>query len=189
MKKKREEKQEVILCGNRQCSACGKCNLHFWECPLFKSETKRATLLNRTESTVEPKQKRVRQLNHNKANEAYKGNTSGITEDSEQIAVIEYCKLHGIVVVHVANESKRSVVYGAKLKKMGLRKGFPDMFIPTAKKGYHGLMVELKRDEKSKPTAEQLQWVEYLNKQGYYACVCYGAGQAIEKIKNYFKEQ
>ncbi|MDE6586151.1 MAG: VRR-NUC domain-containing protein [Clostridia bacterium] len=108
------------------------------------------------------------------------------TEDAEQEAVIEYCTLKGIKVVHIPNESKRTPVYGAKLKRIGLREGFPDLAFPTPRKGYHGLYIELKRDRTCKPTAEQWRWINYLNGQGYRATVCYGASEAIEEINWYF---
>lgn len=79
------------------------------------------------------------------------------TESSEQQAVIEYCSYCGIDVVHIPNEGKRSERYGAELKRLGMRKGFPDLFIPQSKKGYHGLFIELKRDITRKPTKDQLE--------------------------------
>ena len=115
------------------------------------------------------------------------GNTrSNKTEAGEQEVVIDYCALFRIDIVHIPNEGKRSATYGAKLKRTGLRKGFPDLFIPAARKGYHGLFIELKRDRNSMPTAEQLAWIGKLNTNGYYATVCYGAAAAIEEIKKYF---
>lgn len=110
------------------------------------------------------------------------------TEDNEQEAVIEYCELKHIVAVHIPNESKRSIAYGAKMKRIGLRKGFPDIFIQTARKDLHGLMIELKRDKKSRVSPEQLAWITYLNEQGYKAMVCYGANEAINEIERYFTE-
>lgn len=110
------------------------------------------------------------------------------TESSEQQAVIEYCSYCGIDVVHIPNEGKRSERYGAELKRLGMRKGFPDLFIPQAKKGYHGLFIELKRDITRKPTKDQLEWIAKLNGAGYYATVCYGADAAIKEIKKYIKE-
>lgn len=113
---------------------------------------------------------------------------SKITESGEQQAVIEYCEYSGITIVHIANEGKRSARYGAELKRLGLRKGFPDLFISEARKGFYGLFLELKRDVKSKPTKEQLEWIAKLNAAGYYATVCYGGDAAIREIKTYFKE-
>lgn len=150
-----------MTCANTRCSACGKCNLSPLDCPLFKSAAE----------VVQRKSKPIKQHT---------------TEDAEQEIVIEYCVLKGIEVVHIPNESKRSPAYGAKMKRMGLRRGFPDLLFPTPKKGYHGLYIELKRDKTCKPTAEQWQWINYLNGQGYRATVCYGAGEAIDEIGWYF---
>lgn len=152
-----------MTCANTRCSSFGNCDLGF-DCPLFVLQKK------------SPQRKKI---------EPFEKIT---TEDAEQEAVIEYCDLKRIVCVHIPNESKRSPSYGAKMKRMGLRKGFPDMFIPIARKGYHALFVELKRDRTCKPTKEQLLWIDYLNKQGYRATVCYGAGEAIGEIEEYFKE-
>ena len=108
------------------------------------------------------------------------------TEEQEQSTVIEYCDLKKIPVVHVPNEGKRSIAYGAKLKKIGMRKGFPDLFIPVAKHGYHGLFIEMKDGTgKKKPTKEQLEWITVLVANGYYACVRHGAQAAIQEINAY----
>ena len=107
------------------------------------------------------------------------------TEDDIQEAVVEYCDLMHIVCVHIPNESKRSAAYGAKMKRMGLRKGFPDLFIPTARQGFHGLFIELKRDRLAYPKKEQREWIEYLNRQGYHAVICWGVDEAIDEIKKY----
>lgn len=107
------------------------------------------------------------------------------TESGEQEAVVQFCELMRIPVVHIPNEGKRSAAYAAQMKRMGLAKGFPDLFIPVARSGFHGLFIELKRDRGSKPTAEQKSWIEYLNRAGYRAAVCHGADAAIEEIKNY----
>lgn len=150
-----------MKCANTRCSACGKCNLTLLDCALFKS------------SAEVPQRKRITAK-------------STTTEDAEQETVIEYCILKGIEVVHIPNESKRSPAYGAKMKRMGLRKGFPDLSFPTPRKGYHGLYIELKRDKTCKPTPEQWEWINYLNEQGYRAAVCYGAGEAIDEINWYY---
>ena len=121
-----------------------------------------------------------------KVTKGKKAPRSNTTEDAEQEVVIDYCELNRIDIVHIPNEGKRSATYGAKLKRTGLRKGFPDLFIPAARKGYHGLFIELKRDRNSLPTNEQLAWIGKLNACGYYATVCYGATAAIEEIKKYF---
>lgn len=107
------------------------------------------------------------------------------TETTEQQAVVEFCEYAGIEIVHIPNEGKRSARYGAELKRIGLRKGFPDLFVPKAVKGVYGLFIELKKDKTSYPTKEQMEWIAKLNAEGYHAEVCYGADAAIHLIKKY----
>ncbi len=106
-------------------------------------------------------------------------------EDQEQQAVVEYCDLMGIPIVHIPNEGKRSAAYGAKMKRMGLRSGFPDLFVPLARGGYHGLFIEMKA-EGGRATPEQKKWVAKLNAHGYRATVCVGADAAINELNKYF---
>lgn len=149
-----------MKCGNTRCSGVGECSA-WGECDMFQPSV-----------TVKKREKAPK---------------SFTTEEAEQEAVIAFCELERIDVVHIPNEGKRSAVCGARLKRTGLRKGFPDLFIPAARKGYHGLFIELKRDRNSMPTAEQMEWIGKLNANGYYATVCYGATAAIEEIRKYFR--
>lgn len=136
----------MTYCANTQCSEYGNCNLGS-KCDYFKPTSEKQKTKRNTE----------------------KPNNLTLSEDDEQITVMQYCELKHIIAVHIPNESKRSVAYGAKMKRMGLRKGFPDIFIPTARKGFYGLFIELKRDRQSRVSAEQIAWITYLNKQGYKA--------------------
>ena len=108
------------------------------------------------------------------------------SETEEQAAVVQWCDLVHIPIVHVPNEGKRSVSYGAALKREGMRPGFPDLFVPVAKKEYHGLFIEMKVG-KNKPTADQTRWINLLNANGYKAVVCYGYDQAVSTIIDYMK--
>lgn len=152
----------TVNCANTRCSAYPNCKVEL-DCPFYQAE------IVKTDKSRKDKQQTIR-----------------ATEDEVQQAVIEYCELKNIIVVHIPNEAKRSAYYGSKMKKMGLRKGFPDLFFPTARDKYHGLMIELKRDTKSKPTKEQIAWISYLTNQGYCAKVCCGIDEAIKQINKYF---
>ncbi len=115
-----------------------------------------------------------------------KANPYAPTEGEEQAAVVQWCDLVHIPIVHVPNEGKRSARYGATLKRAGMRPGFPDLFIPVAKKEFHGLFIEMKVG-KNKPTADQEKWINLLNANGYKAVVCYGYDQAVNTIIQYMK--
>lgn len=106
------------------------------------------------------------------------------SEDDEQEAVVEYCDLLHIPIVHIPNEGKRSLSYAARMKRMGLRSGFPDLFVPLAIGGYHGLFIEMKYG-KNKTTKEQKEWLERLSAEGYACAVCYNAAEAINTIEKY----
>ena len=111
------------------------------------------------------------------------------TEADEQKAVIAYCRLAGIPAVHIPNEGKRSYRAAEELREMGMAKGFPDLFIPLPRGGRHGLMIELKRDRKSRVTKEQREWLRRLTGLGYRAEACFGAEEAIRLIREYASEE
>jgi hypothetical protein len=71
-----------------------------------------------------------------------------------------------------------------KAKKLGYRKGFPDLEFPEPRGCFHGLYIELKADE-GKPRADQLRVVEKLNLRGYRAVFCYGFEEARKEIDSY----
>jgi hypothetical protein len=66
----------------------------------------------------------------------------------------------------------------------GLKAGVPDVFLPVARQGYHGLYIELKHGD-NRPTAEQYTWILRLREQGYLAVVAYEFVGAKEVIESY----
>ena len=110
----------------------------------------------------------------------------GMTEEEATIAVVEYCYMRGVPVAHVPNEGKRSPQQGARLKRMGMSKGFPDLVIPIPRGDYHGLYLELKVGE-GKTSAEQKRWLNILSANGYASTACWGVDEAINTISRYLK--
>ena len=90
------------------------------------------------------------------------------------------------MMYHVPNEGKRQQGTGAILKAAGLRKGVPDIVLPVARQGYHGLYIELKFG-KNKPTREQELYLQALRNAGYQSAVAYGFEQAREIIRHYLR--
>ena len=109
------------------------------------------------------------------------------SEAQEQVAIIQYCDLKRIPIFHIANGGSRNTIEAVNLKRQGVRSGVPDLCMPLARKGYHGLYIELKVG-KNKPSANQLKWIETLNINGYKAVVCYGFDETIKTIEDYLKE-
>ena len=110
------------------------------------------------------------------------------SEDAEQEAVVEYCDIRNIPIVHIPNEGKRSISYAAKLKRMGLRKGFPDLFVPMARGEYHGLFIEMKYGE-GRTSKDQQKWIRLLTREGYLCRICYGFDAAVKEIDQYIKKK
>ena len=50
-----------------------------------------------------------------------------------------------------------------KAKSTGYVKGFPDLQITEAKRGYHGLFIELKFDKQCYPSQSQKDWLNLLD--------------------------
>ena len=110
----------------------------------------------------------------------------GRSEESEQIAVVDYCNIKGIPIIHIPNEGKRTKAYGGKLKRMGMKPGFPDLLILVARGRYHGFAIEMKFGS-NKPTPSQREWLSRLSREGYATSVCYSADEAIRLINKYFE--
>lgn len=115
------------------------------------------------------------------------------TESNEQQTLFEWARhMEGRwpelkMLYHIPNEGKRSARTGARMKAEGLRSGVPDICLPVAKGGHHGLYIELKRRKNARVTQEQLDWVERLSQQGYVAAVCRGCDEAISLITRYLR--
>ena len=113
------------------------------------------------------------------------------TELTEQQAVMEWAERSSgkypclDMLYHIPNEGKRTIVNGANLRKAGLKKGVPDLCLPVARGGYHHLYIEMKKDKRCKPTADQIKWVYALKAEGSYARVCYSFEEAIGTIEWY----
>lgn len=74
------------------------------------------------------------------------------------------------------------------MKAEGMKKGIPDLFLPVARRDYHGLYIELKRSDGGTVRDEQTDFLDFVATQGYYGTVCYGYEQAVETLEWYLKK-
>lgn len=115
------------------------------------------------------------------------------TEDTEQMHLFEWaawiCKQYPELDLmhHIPNGGKRSKSEAARFKALGVKAGVPDIFLPCAQGGYHGLYIELKRTKGGKLSAAQKEWIDALRGQGYKVIVCYGFDEAREVIISYLE--
>lgn len=113
------------------------------------------------------------------------------TESAEQQLLFQWARMQSgkypelTLLYHIPNEGKRSHKTGARMKAEGMKTGVPDICLPVARGGHHGLYIELKRVKNSRVTVAQMAWIEALTRQGYVAAVCRGADEAIELITRY----
>jgi hypothetical protein len=84
----------------------------------------------------------------------------------------------------------RHISHAVRMKRMGIRKGTPDIHVDVPRQGYHGLKIELKAPiikglGKPSVSTEQKHMIELYLSEGYLATVCYGYREAIKVYLNY----
>jgi hypothetical protein len=112
------------------------------------------------------------------------------SEHAEQAALFRWAefarsRLPELAMLYaVPNGGHRHKATAARLKAEGVKRGVPDVCLPVARSGAHGLYIELKT-ERGKATPEQLGWIRALRRQGYAAEVCHGWESARSMIEHY----
>lgn len=113
------------------------------------------------------------------------------TEESEQIALVQWLRIKKIPHFHPRNEGIHKAQYMKKSKAMGVYSGVPDLILLLPSKL---MAIELKRRPKITKTGKesvahvslsetQQEWIDTMNCYDYcLAVVAYGAEQAIEMI-------
>ena len=102
-----------------------------------------------------------------------------------QKAVCKYLDLNNVLYCgSMGGQYQAHFSQRIKAKKSGYKKGFPDLFIYEPRGDFHGLAIELKVGY-NKPTKDQLEWIENLNKRNYKAVVCRGMDETLFEIQKY----
>lgn len=128
-------------------------------------------------------------------------------EDRLTIACVRWFTLQyrDKFIMHIANERKTKrtqlkngewvSLEGVKLKKMGVRKGVSDLFIPEPSDIYNGLWIELKRDKttsgsaKNYPDPDQREFLSLMHDRDYAVVVAWNLEEFIAYVNAYFKNQ
>jgi hypothetical protein len=107
------------------------------------------------------------------------------TEHEEQREVVKWFRQthRGVRIFAIPNGGQRSIAAATRLKIEGVSAGVPDLFIPAWR-----LWVEMKRVKGGVLSAEQKDWIKYLEEVGYCAKVCKGAEDAKEQITAFFNQ-
>jgi len=110
-----------------------------------------------------------------------------VTEHGELVALCQRCRYH------TAQYPELSLLFAIKneasykrrdLIAEGIRAGVPDLMLPVARAGYHGLFIEMKV-YKGRPTAEQLRFAGLVTGQGYQVRFCWGHEQGWQALLSY----
>ena len=87
---------------------------------------------------------------------------------------------------HIPNGGKRDPIEAKHLKSQGVKSGVPDLSLPVARKGYHGLYIEMKV-KPNRPTENQKNWLRALRAAGHLTAVAYDWEEAKNLIEDYLK--
>ena len=122
---------------------------------------------------------------------------AGISEEQDQAIVISWSLYYDCLkwLHHIPNgaflggrtPAQRATV-ARKLKKQGLKTGVSDLFLPVARKGYHGLYIEMKnRQGTGRLSDDQKDFINDMASENYLCHVCEGSDEAIAQIKHYME--
>lgn len=115
------------------------------------------------------------------------------TEAQEQTAVFNWAAVMARkwpelrLLHHIPNGGSRNAREAHNLRMQGVKAGIPDICLPVARRGYHGLYIEMKRRKGGRISEDQGTVLGLLREQGYCAWVCKGANDAIELITEYLR--
>ena len=107
------------------------------------------------------------------------------TEHFEQRELVRWFRQTwpGVRIFAIPNGGQRSIAAAGRLKAEGVSSGVPDLFIPA-----WGLWIEMKRIKGGSVSAEQKDWMAYLESVKYWCIVGKGADDAKAKISAFFNE-
>lgn len=117
-----------------------------------------------------------------------------LTEEAEQISLIQWTYMQSgkypelRLLYHCPNGGSRHRPEAVRFQAMGVKPGVPDLFLPVARRGLHGLYIEMKREDGGRVSNYQRQWLEDLTREGYGAVVCSGFEEAKKTLLWYLGE-
>lgn len=123
-----------------------------------------------------------------------------IPEEKIHIMVCNFIKAKYPQLIFLSDGSGLPLPNGlaAKFAKMKSEPAIPDLHILEPRKGYHGLIIEIKKLSatvylkkggvtKNQHIRDQLNMLSRLNDKGYKACMCIGYKETIKAINDYMK--
>lgn len=90
---------------------------------------------------------------------------------------------------HVKNEGvsgKKGIIYGAKMKKAGVRGGVADIICVERRNGFNGLAIELKCGYNT-PSDAQVQFLADCYDEGWCCAVVWCVEKFVQVVEYYFR--
>ena len=128
----------------------------------------------------------------------YAGNGTESFDDGEAMNQEEYadqCALVDYAKVRYPSMDKQiccslgglrlPIGLAVKAKKMGYQKGWPDLQVASARGGWFGLFIELKRKRNSRTSKDQREVAEALRDAGYRVEIPKGLDAAMRVLDEY----
>ena len=115
----------------------------------------------------------------------------GPTESTEQCALMVYAESMARRVpawgnlFAIPNGGARHLFTAVRMRREGVKRGVPDLFLAWPAGGRPGLFLELKRSSGGKVSAAQADWHERLGRAGYAVAVAAGYNEAVAVITRY----
>ena len=112
------------------------------------------------------------------------------SEDTEQMLVMQWAALNERRypelkwLYHVPNGGSRNRAEAVKLKQMGVKAGVSDLQLPAGRGIYGGICLEMKYEDGTIQKSQK-EFLRDMAAAGKYACVCYGAEEAIKTLEEY----
>lgn len=103
-------------------------------------------------------------------------------------AVFFLLAVGAVAIVGAGIVAKRDKATATALKRQGVKAGVPDLVLPVARCGYHGLYIELKAQGGSVQKSQK-EFIKRLGQQGYLAVICYGWQDTVQLIGDYLDGQ
>lgn len=113
-------------------------------------------------------------------------------EEMEQIDLIFWARKPETLTIYpelawlyaIPNGGKRHVVVAMKMKAAGAKSGVYDLFLPVARRGFHGLYIEMKWGNNDL-SDEQKKFRQFVIIEGYRTATCYSSKEARQAIEWY----
>jgi hypothetical protein len=111
-------------------------------------------------------------------------------ECTHQVALIKWVRAVNAtypvlkLLYAVPNGGARNLYVARKLKAEGVMAGVADLCLPAARRGYHGLYLEMKSED-GVDTKEQKAFLRGVLEEGYCAVIAHGADEARAVLEWY----